>query len=120
MAHVKYSCIVSFKELAIYIQCVDLNFFFSFFFLLMGCEERAIHIQNKDKGNSVFMCNMRNYIKLCLFSWVPSGDFDIPSSREDVDRDSSWNQWLRSEIPQLFLQAMDVFSVSTEWHRMRL
>lgn len=39
------------------------------------------------------------------------GDFDIPSSREDVDRDSSWNQWLRSEIAQLFLQAMDVFTV---------
>uniref|UniRef100_A0A3B3WWM6 HTH OST-type domain-containing protein n=1 Tax=Poecilia mexicana TaxID=48701 RepID=A0A3B3WWM6_9TELE len=37
-------------------------------------------------------------------------DFDIPSSREDVDRDSSWNQWLRSEIPQLFLKAMDVFT----------
>uniref|UniRef100_A0A3P8TIF1 Wu:fj29h11 n=1 Tax=Amphiprion percula TaxID=161767 RepID=A0A3P8TIF1_AMPPE len=37
-------------------------------------------------------------------------DFDIPSSREDVDRDSSWNQWLRAEIPQLFLQAMDVFT----------
>uniref|UniRef100_A0A3Q2G8V1 Wu:fj29h11 n=1 Tax=Cyprinodon variegatus TaxID=28743 RepID=A0A3Q2G8V1_CYPVA len=37
-------------------------------------------------------------------------DFDIPSSREDVDRDSSWNQWLRSEIPQLFLKAMEVFT----------
>lgn len=60
------------------------------------------------------------YLKLCLFFCrVPAGDFDIPSSREDVDRDSSWNQWLRSEIPQLFLQAMDVFIVSTDWHRMR-
>ena len=27
-----------------------------------------------------------------------SGDFDVPSSREDVDRDSMWNQWLVSEI----------------------
>lgn len=43
------------------------------------------------------------------FRFIVQGDFDIPSSREDVDRDSSWNQWLRSEIPQLFLQAMDVF-----------
>lgn len=40
-----------------------------------------------------------------------AGDFDIPSSREDVDRDSSWNQWLRSNLPQLFMEAMDVFSV---------
>ena len=23
---------------------------------------------------------------------VLSGDFDVPSSREDVDRDSPWNQ----------------------------
>ncbi|KAK2885132.1 uncharacterized protein wu:fj29h11 isoform X1 [Channa argus] len=43
------------------------------------------------------------------FRFIIQGDFDIPSSREDVDRDSPWNQWLRSEIPQLFLQAMDVF-----------
>ncbi|RXN38811.1 hypothetical protein ROHU_000773 [Labeo rohita] len=48
------------------------------------------------------------------------GDFDIPSSREDVDRDSSWNQWLRSEIPQLFVHAMDVFSVRAEWNMMFL
>ncbi|KAK7918618.1 hypothetical protein WMY93_009902 [Mugilogobius chulae] len=44
------------------------------------------------------------------FRFIIQGDFDIPSSREDVDRDSSWNQWLRSEIPQLFLQAMEVFN----------
>ncbi|XP_057682155.1 uncharacterized protein wu:fj29h11 [Corythoichthys intestinalis] len=43
------------------------------------------------------------------FRFIVQGDFDIPSSREDVDRDSSWNQWLRAEIPQLFLQAMKVF-----------
>lgn len=49
-----------------------------------------------------------------------AGDFDIPSSREDVDRDSSWNQWLRSEIPQLFVHAMDVFSVRTQWNMMFL
>ena len=42
---------------------------------------------------------------------VSSGDFDIPSSREDVDRDSPWNQWLRSEVPQLFVQALNVFNV---------
>uniref|UniRef100_A0A3Q3H2C9 Wu:fj29h11 n=1 Tax=Labrus bergylta TaxID=56723 RepID=A0A3Q3H2C9_9LABR len=46
------------------------------------------------------------------FRFIIQGDFDIPSSREDVDRDSSWNQWLRSEIPELFLQAMDVFTLS--------
>ncbi|KAI2658823.1 Protein NO VEIN [Labeo rohita] len=49
------------------------------------------------------------------FRFIIQGDFDIPSSREDVDRDSSWNQWLRSEIPQLFVHAMDVFSQHPEF-----
>ena len=40
-----------------------------------------------------------------------SGDFDVPSSREDVDRDSSWNQWLRNEIHTLFIEAFDIFRV---------
>ncbi|XP_067914661.1 uncharacterized protein wu:fj29h11 isoform X3 [Heterodontus francisci] len=44
------------------------------------------------------------------FRFIIQGDFDIPSSREDIDRDSSWNQWLRSEIPQLFLKAMETFN----------
>ncbi|KAJ8413728.1 hypothetical protein AAFF_G00082350 [Aldrovandia affinis] len=49
------------------------------------------------------------------FRFIIQGDFDIPSSREDVDRDSYWNQWLRSEIPQLFLQAMDTFAEHPEF-----
>ncbi len=40
------------------------------------------------------------------------GDFDVPSSREDVDRDSLWNQWLGSEIHSLFVDALDVFKVN--------
>ncbi|KAM4715626.1 uncharacterized protein FYW61_018477 isoform 2-T2 [Anableps anableps] len=53
------------------------------------------------------------------FRFVIQGDFDIPSSREDVDRDSSWNQWLRSEIPQLFLKAMDVFTAHPEYRGLK-
>ncbi|XP_067859939.1 uncharacterized protein wu:fj29h11 isoform X2 [Heptranchias perlo] len=44
------------------------------------------------------------------FRFIIQGDFDIPSSREDIDRDSPWNQWLRCEIPQLFLTAMETFT----------
>ncbi|MGH0153085.1 UNVERIFIED_CONTAM: hypothetical protein FKN15_023719 [Acipenser sinensis] len=44
------------------------------------------------------------------FRFIIQGDFDIPSSREDVDRDSPWNQWLRSEVASLFLHAMDTFT----------
>ena len=45
------------------------------------------------------------------FRFIIQGDFEVPSSREDVDSDKSWNQWLREEIPQLFIDALSVFMV---------
>ena len=33
----------------------------------------------------------------------------VPSSRESVDASSAWNQWLRGELPQLFLEATRAF-----------
>lgn len=36
-------------------------------------------------------------------------DFILPSSREEVDSDSAWNQWLRSEIPEVFVKAAETF-----------
>jgi hypothetical protein len=41
------------------------------------------------------------------FRFIVQGDFDLPSSREDVNSDSAWNQYIRDEIPQLFLHALD-------------
>ncbi|XP_028393815.1 uncharacterized protein LOC114518092 [Dendronephthya gigantea] len=43
------------------------------------------------------------------FRFIIQADFDVPSSREDVDKDSAWNQWLRQEIAGLFVQAFDDF-----------
>ncbi|XP_061196696.1 uncharacterized protein LOC133204972 [Saccostrea echinata] len=43
------------------------------------------------------------------FRFIIQGDFDVPSSREDVDRDSSWNQWLRNELHVLFIEALEAF-----------
>ncbi|GFO25015.1 tudor domain-containing protein, partial [Plakobranchus ocellatus] len=43
------------------------------------------------------------------FRFIIQGDFDVPSSREDVDKDSSWNQWLQSEIHTLFIEALEAF-----------
>ena len=40
-----------------------------------------------------------------------AADFDVPSSREDVDRDSMWNQWLVSEIHTLFVESLEAFKV---------
>ncbi|XP_024517181.1 uncharacterized protein LOC9630255 [Selaginella moellendorffii] len=44
--------------------------------------------------------------------FVVQGDFILPSSREDLDRDSAWNQWLRAEVPKLFLQSLHCFQSS--------
>ena len=48
------------------------------------------------------------------FRFIIQGDFEVPSSREDVDKDKSWNQWLREEIPQLFVDALSIFMVGTQ------
>ncbi|PHT39358.1 hypothetical protein CQW23_22931 [Capsicum baccatum] len=37
--------------------------------------------------------------------FILQGDFVLPSSREEVDGDSPWNQWLLSEFPGLFVSA---------------
>lgn len=41
--------------------------------------------------------------------FILQGDFDLPSSREEVDGDSAWNQWLLSEFPGLFVGAERAF-----------
>ncbi|KAK3086464.1 hypothetical protein FSP39_018803 [Pinctada imbricata] len=43
------------------------------------------------------------------FRFIIQGDFDVPSSREDVDKDSPWNQWIRNEIHMLFIEALEDF-----------
>ncbi|KAF3648721.1 putative 50S ribosomal protein L13, chloroplastic-like isoform X1 [Capsicum annuum] len=37
--------------------------------------------------------------------FILQGDFVLPSSREEVDGDSPWNQWWLSEFPGLFVSA---------------
>ncbi|XAR62555.1 hypothetical protein NMG60_11017357 [Bertholletia excelsa] len=37
--------------------------------------------------------------------FIIQGDFVLPSSREEVDGDSPWNQWLLSRFPDLFVGA---------------
>lgn len=41
--------------------------------------------------------------------FILQGDFVLPSSREEVDGDSPWNQWLLSEFPGLFVKAEKSF-----------
>ncbi|CAL1544092.1 unnamed protein product [Lymnaea stagnalis] len=66
----------------------------------------TIHSQVKPEKLPVFaFLPLRSY----GFRFIVQGDFDVPSSREDVDRDSSWNQWLRNEIHVLFIEALEAF-----------
>ncbi|RWW07927.1 hypothetical protein GW17_00028668 [Ensete ventricosum] len=48
---------------------------------------------------------LRNY----GLKFILQGDFILPSSREEVDGDSAWNQWLLSEFPALFVSAEQSF-----------
>ncbi|KAL2923355.1 Chaperone protein HtpG [Bienertia sinuspersici] len=41
--------------------------------------------------------------------FILQADFVLPSSREEVDGDSPWNQWLLSEFPALFVNAEKLF-----------
>ncbi|XP_021745800.1 uncharacterized protein LOC110711690 isoform X2 [Chenopodium quinoa] len=41
--------------------------------------------------------------------FILQADFVLPSSREEVDGDSPWNQWLLSEFPVLFVNAEKLF-----------
>ncbi|KAK9665674.1 hypothetical protein RND81_14G128100 [Saponaria officinalis] len=41
--------------------------------------------------------------------FILQADFILPSSREEVDGDSPWNQWLMSEFPSLFVSAEKLF-----------
>ncbi|KAK4752416.1 hypothetical protein SAY87_021214 [Trapa incisa] len=41
--------------------------------------------------------------------FILQGDFTLPSSREEVECDSPWNQWLLSEFPGLFVKAEECF-----------
>ena len=43
-------------------------------------------------------------------------DFIVPSSREAVDCDSAWNELLRDQVPNLFLQALHSFKGLTPPH----
>ena len=75
---------------------------------LAGCMGRAAH--------NVSGQNIQQQLTGC--PWLPSltsavagmqADFTVPSSRESLDNDSAWNEMLRGQVPDLFLQALQSF-----------
>ncbi|EPS73278.1 hypothetical protein M569_01478, partial [Genlisea aurea] len=48
-------------------------------------------------------------LRMYGLKFIVQGDFVLPSSREDVDVNSPLNQWLLSEVPDLFVRAQRLF-----------
>ncbi|KAM1270400.1 hypothetical protein ACFX13_032311 [Malus domestica] len=74
--------------------------------------EISIALTLKESNSGDYSPDLRQHL---VFAFLPlrtyglkfilQGDFAITSSREEVDGDSPWNQWLLSEFPGLFINA---------------
>lgn len=53
-------------------------------------------------------CSVCALLPLCpsKFRFIIQGDFVSSASREGLDEDVAWNQWLRSEVPDTFIHAV--------------
>ncbi|CAL0306413.1 unnamed protein product [Lupinus luteus] len=73
----------------------------------------AFTLQESDNGYSPSLDQQPVFAFLPLrtygLKFILQGDFVLPSSREEVDGDSPWNQWLLSEYPNLFVRAVREF-----------
>ncbi|CAF0865248.1 unnamed protein product [Brachionus calyciflorus] len=43
------------------------------------------------------------------FKFIIQADFVVPASRQDINQDSEWNQWLAKQIPSLFIKTLEKF-----------
>ena len=41
--------------------------------------------------------------------FIVQADFVVPSNREDLDQSNVWNQWIRSELANSFVEAVEIF-----------
>ncbi|KAG7028754.1 hypothetical protein SDJN02_09935, partial [Cucurbita argyrosperma subsp. argyrosperma] len=74
----------------------------------------AFTLQEEENGTYIpFLAQQPVFAFLPLrmygLKFIIQGDFVLPSSREEVDGDSPWNQWLLSEFPGLFVTAANFF-----------
>ncbi|KAM0064933.1 putative histidine kinase/HSP90-like ATPase superfamily [Helianthus debilis subsp. tardiflorus] len=63
--------------------------------------ENGSYIPKLDQQHVFAFLPLRTY----GLKFIIQGDFILPSSREEVDGDSPWNQWLLSEFPNVFVSA---------------
>ncbi|KAK6122808.1 hypothetical protein DH2020_043451 [Rehmannia glutinosa] len=74
----------------------------------------AFTLQETSEGGYVPILNQQPvfaFLPLRTYGlkFILQGDFVLPSSREEVDGNSPWNQWLLSEFPDLFVNAEKSF-----------
>ncbi|KAL8491297.1 hypothetical protein ACS0TY_023070 [Phlomoides rotata] len=69
----------------------------------------AFTLKKTDEGYSPVLNQQPVFSFLPLrtygLKFILQGDFVLPSSREEVDGNNPWNQWLLSEFPDLFVSA---------------
>lgn len=45
-----------------------------------------------------------------IYLFIPKkADFVVPASRQDLNQDSPWNQWIVNHLPALFVQSLHLF-----------
>ncbi|KAL3634393.1 hypothetical protein CASFOL_021447 [Castilleja foliolosa] len=74
----------------------------------------AFTLQETSEGGYVPILNQQPvfaFLPLRTYGlkFILQGDFVLPSSREEVDGNSPWNQWLLSEFPDVFVSAQRSF-----------
>ncbi|XP_021895218.1 LOW QUALITY PROTEIN: uncharacterized protein LOC110812694 [Carica papaya] len=74
----------------------------------------AFTLQESDNGKYKPYLSQQpvfSYLPLRTYGlkFILQGDFVLPSSREEVDGDSPWNQWLLLKFPDLFIRAEKSF-----------
>ena len=47
------------------------------------------------------------------FKFIIQADFVVPASRQDINQDSDWNQWIVKHIPNLFVKSLSQFRKHT-------
>ena len=46
------------------------------------------------------------------FTFVVHADFAVPASRQDLNQDSQWNQWLVSHLADMFVRSLGLFNAN--------
>ena len=49
------------------------------------------------------------------FSFIIQADFVVPASRQDINQDNEWNQWICKQLPNLFIKSLAHFKEHSQF-----